>query len=197
MTKIIDLKQAKMDFERLTEEIWRSKDRLLIERDGLPIAVLLSMDDFEDLMETVGESSNSEHLASIREARAEYKRGEVDTEMRIMGKTSPLVAELETKHTEHPHIVRVPGIAGGEPIIKGTRVPVRAIVLHYKASETLDEILEAYPHLPPAGVFDAISFYLDHQVEIEALIEENQPEQVMEKYGLKLGAKGQLLPARP
>jgi len=98
---------------------------------------------------------------------------------------------------EHPYIVRVPDIASGEPIIKGTRVPVRAMVLHYKASETLDEILEAYPHLPPAAVFDAISYYLDHQEELEALIEENRPERVMEKHGLMVGAKGQLLPARP
>ncbi len=79
MTKMIGIKQAKMDFERLAEEIWRSKDRLLIEKDGLPIAVLLSMDDFENLMETIGKLSDSEYLASIREARAEYKRGEVDT----------------------------------------------------------------------------------------------------------------------
>lgn len=193
MTRRISLEQAKMDFELLTEEIRRSKDRLLIEKDGLPIAVLLSIDDFEVLMETVGELSNSEYLASIREARAEYKRSEVDMEMRIVGKTRLPATELETKHTEHPYIVRVPGIASGEPIIKGTRVPVRAIALHYKASETLDEILEAYPHLPPAGVFDAISYYLDHQEEIEAFIEENRPERVMEKHGLKIGAKGQLL----
>jgi len=197
MTKMISLKQAKMDFGRLAEEIWRSKDRLLIEKDGLPIAVLLSVDDFEDLMETIGGLSDPEHLVSIREARAEYKRGEVDSEIRMLRKTSPSVAELETKHTEHPYIVRVPGIASGEPIIRGTRVPVRAIVLHYKASETLDEILEAYPHLPPAGVFDAISYYLDHQEEIEALIEENRLECVMKKHGLKIGTKGQLLPARP
>jgi antitoxin YefM len=78
MTRMIGLKQAKMNFERLTEEIWRSKDRLLIEKDGLPIVVLLSIDDFENLMETVGELSDSEYLASIREARAEYRRGDVE-----------------------------------------------------------------------------------------------------------------------
>jgi prevent-host-death family protein len=195
MMRRISVKQARADFEKLTEEMRRSKDRLLIEKDGFPIAVLLSIDDFEDLMETVGELSDSEYSASIREARAEYRRGEVDTEMRIVGKTRPLATELETKHTEHPYIIYVPGIASGEPIIKGTRVPVRAIVLHYKASETLEEILEAYPHVPPAAVFDAISYYLDHQEEIEALIEENRPERVMEKHGLKVGAKGQLFPA--
>lgn len=79
MTRTIGLKEAGMDFERLTEEIWRSKGRLLIEKDGLPIAVLISIDDFEDMMETIGELSDPEYLASIREARAEYKRGEVDT----------------------------------------------------------------------------------------------------------------------
>ncbi len=105
----------------------------------------------------------------------------------------PAVAEMEIKRTEHPYIVRVSGIAGGEPIIKGTRVPVCTIALHYKAGETFEEILEAYPHVPPAAVFDAISYYLDHQEEIEALIEENRPERVMEKHGLKVGAKGQLL----
>jgi len=82
------------------------------------------------------------------------------------------VLEMKVQTTEHPYIVRIPGIAGGEPIIKGSRVPVRAIVLHYKAGESIEEILEAYPHLPPAAVLDAISYYLDHQEEIEALIQE-------------------------
>jgi len=148
-------------------------------------------------METVGELSDPEYLASIREARAEYRRGEVDIGMRVVGKTRLPATELEIKHTEHPYIIHVPGIASGEPIIKGTRVPVRAIVLHYKASETLEEILEAYPHVPPAAVFDAISYYLDHQEEIEALIEENRPERVIEKHNLKVGAKGQLFPVTP
>ena len=79
MVRRISVKQARADFERLTEEIRHSRDRLLIERDGLPIAVLLSVGDFENLMETAGGLSDSEYLASIREARAEYKLGEVDT----------------------------------------------------------------------------------------------------------------------
>ncbi|MCS7179298.1 MAG: DUF433 domain-containing protein [Anaerolineae bacterium] len=100
-------------------------------------------------------------------------------------------AEVDVQPTEHPYIVRVAGVVGGEPVIRGTRVPVRAIALHYKAGETIDEILEAYPHLPPAAVVDAISYYLDHQEEIERLIEENQPERVFEEYGMKVGPKGQ------
>lgn len=78
----------------------------------------------------------------------------------------------ELQQTEHPHIVRVRGVHGGEPIIRGTRVPVRAIAFLYKSGESLEEIMEAYPHVPPAAIVDAISFYLDHQEEIERLIEE-------------------------
>lgn len=100
---------------------------------------------------------------------------------------------LDTQITEHPYIVRVASILGGEPIIRGTRVPVRAIALHYKAGETLDEILEAYPHLLSAAVVDAISYYLDHQEEIERFIEENRPEQVIKKHGLTIGPKGQVV----
>lgn len=105
-------------------------------------------------------------------------------------------AQAKSQPTEHPHIVRIPGIAGGEPILKGTRVPVRVIVLHYKAGATVEEMLEAHPHISAAAVYDAISYYLDHQEEIEALIEENRPERVMEKHRLELGEKGQLTPKK-
>ncbi|MBC7226589.1 MAG: DUF433 domain-containing protein [Thermoflexales bacterium] len=113
--------------------------------------------------------------------------------------SKPILAEpqavetVEVEPPEHPYIVRVEGILGGEPVIRGTRVPVRAIALHYKAGETIDEILEAYPHLPPAAVVDAISYYLDHQEEIEQLIEENRPERVIEEHHLKIGPKGEVI----
>lgn len=67
------------------------------------------------------------------------------------------VETVEVEPPEHPSIVRIAGVLGGEPVIRGTRVPVRAIALHYKAGETIDEILEAYPHLPPAAVVDAMT----------------------------------------
>ncbi len=106
----------------------------------------------------------------------------------------PLATEtMEIEPTEHPHIVRVATIAGGEPIIRGTRVPVWVIALHYKAGETLEEIVEAYPHIPPAALVDAIGYYLDHQEEIERLIEENRPERVLEELGLQIGPKGLLV----
>ena len=46
-----------------------------------------------------------------------------------------------------PHIVSDSEIRGGEPVIAGTRVPVRLILENLEAGHTFDEILENYPSL--------------------------------------------------
>ncbi|MGQ9631398.1 MAG: DUF433 domain-containing protein [bacterium] len=74
---------------------------------------------------------------------------------------------------KHPYVVKVEGICGGRPIIDGTRTPVRSIVGYYKMGMSVEEILEDLPHLTPTQVFDALSYYYDHQEEIEKDIEEN------------------------
>jgi uncharacterized protein (DUF433 family) len=92
--------------------------------------------------------------------------------------------------TEHPYIVRAPGICGGRPIITGTRVSVRHIAQLYKAGDTVEEILQAHPSLPAAAVYDAISYYLDHQKEIEHEIADNRLEVLLAKYGLQMDTQG-------
>ena len=59
--------------------------------------------------------------------------------------------------TEHPHIVRVQGVCGGQPIIKNSRLSVQHIAQMYKAGDTVDEILQAHPHVKAAAVYDALS----------------------------------------
>jgi len=103
--------------------------------------------------------------------------------------------EREVISTEHPHIVRVPGICGGEPIIEGTRISVEFIArLHPKGEEPW-AIIASYPHLKPAAVYDAISYYLDHLDEINRVIEEDTLEAVMDRYGFEIGEKGRLVPS--
>ncbi|MBW4646771.1 MAG: DUF433 domain-containing protein [Goleter apudmare HA4340-LM2] len=65
-------------------------------------------------------------------------------------------------------------ILSGEPIIIGTRTSVRAIVGLWRLGIMPEEILSHLPHLTLAQVFDALSFYLDHQAEINEYIERNQ-----------------------
>ena len=76
--------------------------------------------------------------------------------------------------TEHCYIVRDDQILSGEPIIKGTRTPVRAIVENWRLGLAPEEIPTHLPHLTLAQVFDALSYYSDHQQEINTYIERNR-----------------------
>ena len=94
-------------------------------------------------------------------------------------------ALLERLAEEHPRIVRRPDISGGEPIIRGTRITVRHIVERVQAGQTVEDIVAALPHLTVAQVHDALSYYYDHQIEIDELIEKSRPEQVLADHSLK------------
>jgi uncharacterized protein (DUF433 family) len=76
--------------------------------------------------------------------------------------------------TEHLYIVKDDHILSGEPIIKGTRTPVRAIVETWRMGIPPEEIPKGMPHLSLAQVFDALSYYSDHQSEINNYIERNR-----------------------
>ena len=78
-----------------------------------------------------------------------------------------------TTSTEHHYIVRNDDILGGEPIIVGTRVPVRAIVELWRLGIAPEEISTHLSHLTLAQVFDALSYYADHQAEIQQYRDRN------------------------
>ncbi len=75
--------------------------------------------------------------------------------------------------TKHRYIVSDDRILGGEPIIVGTRTPVRAVVETWRLGVAPEVIPQSLPHLTLAQVFDALSYYSDHQDEINAFIERN------------------------
>lgn len=75
---------------------------------------------------------------------------------------------------DHPYVESVADVLGGEPVIKSTRTPVRAIVERWKFGENIDEIARSLPHLRLAQVFDALGYYDDHREEIEKYIELNR-----------------------
>lgn len=79
----------------------------------------------------------------------------------------------EAKLTEHLYIVRMPGVCGGEPVIKETRFPVRSIVGYIGMGMTPEEIVKDFPQLNLSQVHDALSYYYDHQEEIDRDIQLN------------------------
>ena len=64
--------------------------------------------------------------------------------------------------TARAYIVTDDQILGGEPIIRGTRTPVRAIVELWRLGVAPEEVPRRLPHLTLAQVFDALSYYSDH-----------------------------------
>jgi len=76
--------------------------------------------------------------------------------------------------TAHRYIVTDDRILSGEPIIRGTRTPVRGVVELWRQGLTPESIPSHLPHLTLAQVFDALSYYSDHQHEINAYIEHNR-----------------------
>jgi uncharacterized protein (DUF433 family) len=75
----------------------------------------------------------------------------------------------------HPRTVRDPEIVGGAPIIRGTRVPVRAIACLWRATSDRDLIMRNYPHLSVDDIAAALTYYVEHCAEIDAeLLAEEQ-----------------------
>ncbi len=95
--------------------------------------------------------------------------------------------------TEHPHIVRVPGVADGRPVIAGTRISVEFIARLLRAGVEPWEIVATYPHLSPAGVYDAVSYYLDHQAEIDQEIAESTLDALTQRMGFRIDQRGKVL----
>jgi uncharacterized protein (DUF433 family) len=79
----------------------------------------------------------------------------------------------EAVKTEHPHVVRLEGVGGGEPVIDGLRVTVRHVVTLHQQGETILEIAEALG-ITEAQVFHALSYFFDHRGEILGLIAQEE-----------------------
>jgi uncharacterized protein (DUF433 family) len=58
-------------------------------------------------------------------------------------------------------IVRDPSICGGEPVIRGTRVPLRTVLASLSDGDSVEEIVAAFPSLTPEDVRAVIAFAAD------------------------------------
>ncbi len=58
-------------------------------------------------------------------------------------------------------IVANPKVMMGKPVIAGTRITVELILEKLAAGETIEQILEAHPHLNREGILAALAFARD------------------------------------
>jgi uncharacterized protein (DUF433 family) len=83
-------------------------------------------------------------------------------------------------------------VLDGEPVISGTRVGVALIARLLQAGEDPSEIVAAYPGLAPAAIYDAISYYLDHRLEIDEVISDSTLDALAERYGFRVSKSGKV-----
>ena len=79
-----------------------------------------------------------------------------------------------TGPTRYPRIVCDLRILGGVPIVRGTRVPVRAIAFLWRATGDRTRVLRDYPRLTETDLDEAIGFYEEHRADIDADLADEQ-----------------------
>lgn len=76
--------------------------------------------------------------------------------------------------TNRTLIVRNPQIHGGEPAIRGTRVPVRSIVIAVEEyAGDVAQVAWAFS-VDVAAVHAALAYYTQHHAEIDRIIERHE-----------------------
>jgi uncharacterized protein (DUF433 family) len=96
------------------------------------------------------------------------------------------------ERTEHPYVIRVPGVAGGRPVIRDSRTAVWHIARLFRAGYTASEIAQEFDHLSLAAIYDAISYYLDHRSEVDADIAANTVEAALHEARATRDAHGRV-----
>ncbi len=93
MTETLPLATVKARFSEIVDRVLRQQDRVVVTRNGQPVAVLVSPDDLESLEETLAIMSDPSLVAQIRESEKAIERGEPGVEL------DEVLADLERRRT--------------------------------------------------------------------------------------------------
>lgn len=77
MVHHISLKDLRPQLPKVVDRIDGKLDRFVITKRGKPVAVMLSIDDYESLMETLDILSDPKAMAGIRRGLADLRQGKV------------------------------------------------------------------------------------------------------------------------
>lgn len=87
---------------------------------------------------------------------------------------------MVTRPKTFTHIVRRADILNGEPIVVGTRIPVRTIVQYARIYNfDLKQMEAVYPSIARADIEEALAFYEANRAEIDRHIAENEDDEEM------------------
>jgi uncharacterized protein (DUF433 family) len=71
-------------------------------------------------------------------------------------------------------VVEDPGILGGEPVVRGSRIAVRSIVRAFEIYGDRERVLRVFPSIRPDQIDAAMHFYEMNRELIRRYIEENE-----------------------
>jgi len=77
--KTLSLADARANLSKLVESAVTTHERFDVTRDGDRVAVLLSADDYDALLETVGVLSRPDEVAAVREGLADLASGKTSS----------------------------------------------------------------------------------------------------------------------
>ena len=75
MSKTLPLAEAKKNLSSIIKDVEEKYDRFTITKNGVSKAVLLSIEEFEGIMETLDILSHKEEREAIARAKEEVKKG--------------------------------------------------------------------------------------------------------------------------
>ncbi len=77
MTETVPFTEAKAHLSELVERVRAEHERVVLTRNGRPVAILISPDDLEGLEETIQILQDRELMESIRRSRKEADEGKL------------------------------------------------------------------------------------------------------------------------
>lgn len=78
--------------------------------------------------------------------------------------------------TSYRYLTQLPGVRSGRMIIEGTRIGVHDVVSLVVNGASIDEVCRSFPGVTRAQVYECLSYYEDHRVEIDALVAQQMSE---------------------
>lgn len=81
------------------------------------------------------------------------------------------MAVAKPKHEYDIH--ETPDVCGGYPCIGNTRIPVRTIVLRYRATGSIEGVAAALPQLTRTQIEEALAYYDEYPARVDEDIETN------------------------
>lgn len=74
LSTTITVTEAKRRFLELVDDIEHMRNCVTITKNGIPTTVMLSLDDYESLLETLEILANPKIMASLKKSRAQIKK---------------------------------------------------------------------------------------------------------------------------